>query len=165
MPLNAHNRRQIALLAGEDLSPADTSAAERSVHSCPDCRGHFESVRDGLTALGDSACDAHPGTPSLWPGMRTHLTTLAPAPAANPRWAGWAPLFAVTAASLLAAVFAFGPQWGDAAGSAGGRPAAGTVFRAGDELREPPRVDPRRAVPPEVRREDGRDFYTRPSDR
>ena len=166
MPLNAHHRRQIALLAGEDLPPADATAAERSVHSCPDCRGHFESVRDGLAALGRSAGDAHPGTPSLWPGMRTHLTTLAPAPAVKPRWAGWGPLLAVTAASLLAGAFAFGPQLGDASGPAVGGPGAGTVIPAGDGFREPPRVDRRRTVPPAVRpgqdRRDPSDLYPRP---
>ena len=147
MPLNAHNRRQIALLAGEDLSPADASAAERAVHSCPDCRGHFESVREGLSALGDSAADAHPGTPSLWPQMRDRLAVVSPA-APPSRMNGWIPAFAVTAAALLVGLFAYAPQWGQVAGGGYADPGRAAVYPAGDQVRPESRVEPPRMLDP-----------------
>ena len=126
--LNAEARRSLALLAGGDLPPADAAAARELADTCPHCRGHFESVREAVDALGRHEVAAPTG--GLWPAVREGLT--AGRPAAEPAAARWAmPTFAVTAAAALVGVFAFAPAAGEAL--PGWFQPSGTVRPAGQE--------------------------------
>ena len=107
--LTVDARRALALLAGDDLDAAAAGSARELVEDCPHCRGHFESVRDGLDALRRS----EPLEPAagLWPAVREGLTIASPAAEPAPA-RPWMPAFAVTAAALLVGAFAFAPNAG-----------------------------------------------------
>ena len=108
--LTADSRRSLALLAGGDLDPTAAPAAQTLADDCPDCRGHLASVRGGLEALRQAEPAEQPG--GLWASVRDGLTVAEPAVAPAPS-RPWMPIFAVTAATLLVGLFAFGPTAGE----------------------------------------------------
>jgi len=108
--LTTESRRTLALLAGDDLDPVASAEARALTDECPHCRGHFESVRNGLEAL--RRCESAEQEGGLWNAVRDGLTVAAPAaePAAS---RPWVPAFAVTAAALLVGLFVYAPTAGE----------------------------------------------------
>jgi hypothetical protein len=96
--LNERAKRQIALLAGEDLEDGQVEEARRSIELCPECRGHWVRVRgciDVLDRVGKSA-EPVPGS-SLWPAIESRLrpTVVVRRPE---RFNGWVPALSMAAA-------------------------------------------------------------------
>jgi hypothetical protein len=98
--LNERSKRQIALLAGDDLEGESHAEARRSVESCPDCRRHWVRVRgclDVLERVGKSTAAA-PET-SLWPAVERRLPPLS-APRRLEKFNGWLPALSMAAACI-----------------------------------------------------------------
>ncbi|QDT16937.1 hypothetical protein [Alienimonas californiensis] len=108
--LTNESRRALALLAGDDLDAAAATQARSLAEECPDCRGHYESVREGLDAL--RRCTPVEQGGGLWAAVRDGLTVAEPAAPPSATRA-WIPAFAVTAATLLIGLFAYGPNPGE----------------------------------------------------
>ncbi|MFH5802872.1 hypothetical protein [Alienimonas sp. DA493] len=109
--LTADARRSLALLAGDDLDAAAAADARALANDCPHCRGHYESVREGLDAL--RRCEPMEQGGGLWASVREGLTVAEPAaPPSSAASRLWMPTFAVTAATLLIGLFAFAPNAG-----------------------------------------------------
>lgn len=98
--LNERSKRQIALLAGDDLEGESHEEARRSVESCPDCRRHWVRVRgclDVLERAGKSA--AAVPEESLWPAVERRLPPVS-APRRPEKFNGWVPALSMAAACI-----------------------------------------------------------------
>ncbi len=100
--LNGQTKRQISLLAGDDLEGPHADEARGYVETCPDCRRHWTRVRGCLDVIqrteGAQRTDAGARpVGSLWPTIEGRLgPTVVPRP--EPRFNGWIPAFSMAAA-------------------------------------------------------------------
>lgn len=97
--LNERSKRQIALLASDDLDELQVEEARRSIDSCPHCRTHWTRVRGCLDVLerAGKECPLVPGF-SLWPMVESRLTR---STALRPeRFNGWVPALSMAAACI-----------------------------------------------------------------
>lgn len=98
--LNERSRRQIALLAGEDLEGVPAEEARRSVESCPNCRGHWARVRgclDLMERVAKEGAEAGDGA-SVWPALEARLSR--PVVRGSDRFNGWVPALSMAAACI-----------------------------------------------------------------
>ena len=97
--INERTKRQIALLAGDDLEGVPAEEAQRSVDSCPNCRGHWTRVRGCLDVLERVGKQAEPASgSSLWPVIEAQLCR--PVVRAPERFNGWVPALSMAAACI-----------------------------------------------------------------
>jgi Zn-finger nucleic acid-binding protein len=97
--LNERSKRQIALLASDDLDAIQAEEARRSIDSCPHCRGHWTRVRGCLDLL-ERAGKESASVPdfSVWPAVESRL---APSSVRKPeRFNGWVPALSMAAACI-----------------------------------------------------------------
>jgi len=98
--LNERSRRQIALLAGEDLEGEAYDEAVRSVQSCPDCRSHWVRVCGCLSLLDRAGKDAAASSGrSLWPEVQRRLRSVSVARGPE-KFNGWVPALSMAAACI-----------------------------------------------------------------
>ncbi|HEX6987330.1 MAG TPA: hypothetical protein VF170_18275 [Planctomycetaceae bacterium] len=98
--LNERARRQIALLAGDDLEGEPAEEARRSIGACPECRRHWVRVRGCLDVLERVAKAAEPVPgPSLWPALESRLRPAVTVRRAE-RFNGWVPALSMAAACI-----------------------------------------------------------------
>jgi len=97
--LNERSKRQIALLAGDDLEGLTADEARRSVESCPKCRGHWTRVRGCLDLMERAGKESEPvDGGSLWPALEARLTR--PVVLRAERFNGWVPALSMAAACV-----------------------------------------------------------------
>jgi hypothetical protein len=98
--LSERTKRQIALLAGDDLEAEQSEEIRRSVDACPDCRRHWLRVRGCLDVL-ERAGKANEPTPeiSLWPALEVRLRPASVARRAD-KFNGWIPALSMAAACI-----------------------------------------------------------------
>lgn len=97
--LNERSRRQIALLASDDLDKAQAEEARRSINSCPHCKGHWTRVRDCLDLLERAGKESAPVPDfSLWPAVESRL--IPSSVRRLERFNGWVPALSMAAACI-----------------------------------------------------------------
>ncbi|MGC1272789.1 MAG: hypothetical protein WBC44_03715 [Planctomycetaceae bacterium] len=98
--LNERARRQIALLAGDDLEGEQQDEARRYVDSCPDCRGHWLRLRGCLDVLDCAGKTSGPGAEtSLWPVIESRLRPTVVMRRSD-QFNGWVPALSMAAACI-----------------------------------------------------------------
>lgn len=97
--LNERSKRQIALLASDDLDELQAEEARRSIDSCPHCRTHWTRVRGCLDVLERAGKEsASVSGFSLWPVVESRLTR---STVRRPeRFNGWVPALSMAAACI-----------------------------------------------------------------
>lgn len=97
--LNERSKRQIALLAGDDLAASQADEARRNVESCPHCREHWARMRGCLNTLERVGKLSSPmSQASLWPVLESRLAPASPRGPA--RFNGWVPALSMAAACI-----------------------------------------------------------------
>lgn len=97
---NERSKRQIALLAGDDLEGVATEEVRESIESCPKCRGHWIRVRgclDLMERVGKEGPDPI-DVASLWPALEPRLRR--PVVLRAERFNGWIPALSMAAACI-----------------------------------------------------------------
>ena len=97
---NERSKRQIALLAGDDLEGVSAEEARRSIEACPKCRGHWTRVRGCLDLMerAGKECPEPADGVSLWPALEARLSR--PVVLRAERFNGWVPALSMAAACV-----------------------------------------------------------------
>lgn len=138
--LNERVRRQIALLAGDDLEGEQQDEARRFVDSCPDCRGHWLRLRGCLDVLERAGKTPESGAEtSLWPVIESRLQPTVVVRRSD-QFNGWIPALSMAAAciALLIAGQMDGVAPVDFAMHGHDEARQASVFPAGPRLHQPP---------------------------
>ena len=97
--LNERSKRQIALLAGDDLEGEQVGEAQRNIDLCSDCRQHWIHVRGCLDVLDRAGKTTWPQDSRLWPAIESRLRSTV-TPARPQEFNGWVPALSMAAACI-----------------------------------------------------------------
>src|SRR2546425_8758570 len=91
-------RKQLALLAGDDLPDSEKSRVWAHLNSCPRCHEHMAALRRAREAMLCSEAGDAQESPSLWPSLRSQLNErVQRRRALEPAQRSWLPIAALAA--------------------------------------------------------------------
>ncbi|WP_145365015.1 hypothetical protein [Stratiformator vulcanicus] len=95
------DRRDIALLAGDDLEDTQVEPVRSKVDSCPHCKNHWNEVTRSLEVLESTAEDVTPSIEdSVWPEVSNRIRRTRNIRPSQSEAARWVPAMSFAAACI-----------------------------------------------------------------